>query len=98
MEHLTRRVSELETQLRLKDIHIAKLAEQLKSKTPCCERKEVSPVRNTSDPEKQKLVNLVKKLYAMLQESEKLRVAALQMKQVNIIETDLNDLLKESGN
>jgi hypothetical protein len=93
MEELRKRITELEAELKVKDIHISRLAEQLKRERERVDVDQRKPEIPKSDSDREKLVNLVKKLFALLEESERLRIAGLRIKQVDLLQNDLDNLL-----
>jgi hypothetical protein len=96
MEALKQRIAELEADLRVRDLHIGKLAEQLKREKERVESEPILlPKRNTpnTDPEKEKLVKLVKKLFSLLEESEQLRLHESHLRQVDSLQKELDSLL-----
>ena len=94
---LERRTAQLQTECSVKDIHIGRLAEQLKQKasivTPKAETDSCGDDIEALKQEKKKLIKMVEKLFRLLHKSEEMRQYSLRLKQVDIIEEELHELL-----
>jgi predicted CopG family antitoxin len=100
IQELERRVQQLQTECAVKDVHIGKLAEQLKRRgaevTPRIDTNAKDNEIETLKQEKKKLEKLVEKLFVLLDKSEKMREYTLRLKHIDIIEDELHDMLRRN--
>lgn len=101
VKQLKQQIQALEAQVKVKDLHIGKLSEQLRdvkrvpvpvTRQPSMPRERPAK-KSPCDGEKEKLVSLVKKLFSLLEESERLRLTSLKLKQIDLLEADLDNVL-----
>jgi hypothetical protein len=92
------RMAQLETETRIKDIHIAKLSEELEKKNAQLAASPVAASKHAAlQKDFDKLAILVQKLFAVIERGEAMCEHTLRLKQIDVLEEDLDKLLKNTA-